>query len=130
MPDPTTDPGTTDPGTTVSRTALLAYLLHAQCAASKRADEMRLLRDRATDPVMRDFLRLQAEYHQTENSALSMLSASVSGRRAADYVPVAPPPVVPPKPWWKRVIWWVRSWRSPRSTAAPAAERRKGSTVE
>ena len=111
MPDPSTDPGAG-----VSKTALLAYLIRAQCAASQRADEMRRLRERASDPIMREFLRLQAEYHQTENSALSMLSASVAHplRRATDHAPPPPPPIVPRKPWWNRAIWWVRSWRTPR----------------
>ena len=98
---PTTDP-TTDPGASVSKTALLAYLIRAQCASSQRADAMRALREQATDPIMREFLRLQAEKEQMENSSLSLLSASVASpmRRATDRTVKVP--------WWKRVLAAIR----------------------
>ena len=90
----------------ISKAALLAYLSRAACASSERAEKMRGMAAVCTDPVMCKFLRLQAEYHQTDNSAMRMLEAAVEsgGMEPPPFVKTAPVK----KPLWKRVLWWVR----------------------
>ena len=65
---------------------------------------MRVMAEHAPDPVMKEFLRLQAQYHQMDNSAMRMLEASVE----SGDLPAAPPVIPVKKPWWRRVIFWVR----------------------
>ena len=89
----------------ISRSALIAYLSRTACASSERAERMRAMAEHAPDPVMKEFLRLQAQYHQMDNSAMRMLEAAVE----SGDLPVAPPVIAPVrKPWWRRVIFWVR----------------------
>lgn len=87
----------------ISKTALIAYLSRAACASSERAEKMRGMASVCTDPVMARFLRLQAEYHQTDNSALRMLEAAVESEALEE-------PTKRPikRPWWRAIVWWVR----------------------